>query len=173
MVELALRQNTGAGVRSPSRRGHLWRRRRAAGKVSSQICGSGEGGFPGCGRLPTLPWSLCSLSRSRRNADDVVFPLADHGGEGEEGDGTTVFLFRVVCVLLVVYGCRVLQLLLASLGGEGRRWLDVSTLNLPYGGELCRWFGSTARGSSFGGTACSSPSPACPVVWKRLLALTL
>jgi hypothetical protein len=46
-------------------------------------------------------------------------------------------------------------------------------LNLPDGGAFCWWFGSTARGSLFGGNVCSSPSPACPMVWKRLLALSL
>jgi hypothetical protein len=46
-------------------------------------------------------------------------------------------------------------------------------LNLPNGGAFCLWLGSTARGSSSGGNAGSSPSPTCPMVWKRLLALTL
>jgi hypothetical protein len=63
---------------------------------------------------------------SRRSADNVVFPLAGRDGEGEEGDGTTVLLFRVVCALLVVCGCSVLQLPPAGIGGEGRR-LDAST----------------------------------------------
>jgi hypothetical protein len=80
-----------------------------------------------CGRLSTLPWSLWSLFRSRRSADVVVFPSAGRGGEGEEGDGTIVFLFRVVCVLLVVCGYHVLQFLPTGLGGEGRRRLDAST----------------------------------------------
>jgi hypothetical protein len=72
-------------------------------------------------------WSLWSLFRSRRSADAVVFPSAGRGGGGKEGDGTTDFLVRVVCVLLVVCGCRILQFLLAGLGGEGRRRLDAST----------------------------------------------
>jgi hypothetical protein len=127
MVEATSRRNKDAGARSPSRQGHLWRRRRAAGLVSSQICGSGEGGFPGHGRISILPWSLRSLFWSRRSADAVAFSSAGRGGEGEEGDGTTVFLFRV-CVLLVVCGCHVLQFLPAGLGGEGSRRFDVSTL---------------------------------------------
>jgi hypothetical protein len=130
--------------------------------VSSQIYGSGKGGLSGRGHLSTLPWSLWSLFRSRRSADAVVFPSAGRGGEGEEGDGTTVFFVRVVCVLMVVCSCRVLQFLPAGLGGEGGGGLTCRRLNLPDGGAFCWWFGSTARGSSFGGTACSSPSPACP-----------
>jgi hypothetical protein len=70
---------------------------------------------------------LWSLFRSQRSVDVVVFPSAGRRGEGEEGDGTTVFLVRVVCVLLVVCGCRVLQFLPAGLGGKGRRRLDTST----------------------------------------------
>jgi hypothetical protein len=55
MVEAASRRNKGAGARSPSRQGHLWRRRRAAGLVSSQICGFGEVSLSGHCRLSTLP----------------------------------------------------------------------------------------------------------------------
>jgi hypothetical protein len=73
-----------------------------ASLVSSQIGGSGDGGFSGHGRLSTLRWSLWSLFRSQRSADAIVFPSAGRGGKREEGDGTTIFLFRVVCVLLVV-----------------------------------------------------------------------
>jgi hypothetical protein len=158
------RRNKGAGARSPSQRGHLWRIRRAAGLVSSQICESGESGLSGRGRLSTLSWSLWSLFRSQRSADAIVFPSAGRGGEGAKGDDTTIFLVRVVCVLLVVCGCRVLQFLPASLGGEGRRWLAAS---MP---KPARWWCVLlvvwvyCSGISFGGTACSSPSPACPMV---------
>jgi hypothetical protein len=51
MVEAASRQNKGAGARSPSRQGHLWRRRRAASLVFSQICGFGEVGLSRCNTL--------------------------------------------------------------------------------------------------------------------------
>jgi hypothetical protein len=60
--------------------------------------------------------------------------LVGRGGEGEEGDGTTVLLFRVVCALLVVCGCNVLQLPPVGLGDMGRRRLDVS---MP---EPARWW---------------------------------
>jgi hypothetical protein len=92
----SLRQNKRAGARSPSRQGHLWRHRRAAGLVSCQICGSGEGGFSKHDRPSTWPWIFWSLFGCRRAADAVAFPSADRGGEGVEGDGTTVFLVRVV-----------------------------------------------------------------------------
>jgi hypothetical protein len=95
MAEAAACQNKGAGARSPSRQGHLWWRRRAAGLVSSQICRFGEGGLSGRGRLSTLPWSFGSLFGSRRAADAIVFPSAGRGGEGVEENGTTVFLIRV------------------------------------------------------------------------------
>jgi hypothetical protein len=95
MVEAVSRRNKGAGARSPSRQGHLWWRRRAADLVSSQICGFGEVGLSGHGRLLTLPWSFGSLFRSRRAADAIVFPSAGRGGEGVEEDGATVFLVRV------------------------------------------------------------------------------
>jgi hypothetical protein len=52
-----------------------------------------------------------------------LFLLVGRGGEGKEWDGTTVFVFRVVCVLLVVCGCHVLPLLPSGLGGEKRRRL--------------------------------------------------
>jgi hypothetical protein len=96
MVEVASRRNKGAGARSPSRQGHLWWRRRAAGLVSSQICGFGEVGLSGHGRLSTLPWSFGSLFRSRKAAHAIVSPSAGRGGEGVEEDGTTVFLVRVI-----------------------------------------------------------------------------
>jgi hypothetical protein len=92
MVEAASHRNKGAGARSPSRQGHLWRRQRAASLVTSQICGFGEVGPSGHGRLSTLPWSF----GSRRVVDAIVFPSASCGGEGVEEDGTTVFLVRVI-----------------------------------------------------------------------------
>jgi hypothetical protein len=91
MAETASRRNKGAGARSPSRQGHLWPRWRAAGLVSSQIGGSGEGGLSGHGRFSTLPWSF----GSRRALAAVVFPSAGRGGEGVEGDGTIAFPVRV------------------------------------------------------------------------------
>jgi hypothetical protein len=96
MVEAVSRQNKGARARSPSRQGHLWRRRRAAGLVSSQICRFGEVGLSEHDRLLTLPWSFESLFGIRRAANAIVFPSAGRGGEGVEEDGTTVFLVRVI-----------------------------------------------------------------------------
>jgi hypothetical protein len=64
MVEAASRRNKGAGARSPSRQGHLWRRQRAAGLVSSQICEFGEVGLSRHGHLSTLPWSFESVQES-------------------------------------------------------------------------------------------------------------
>ena len=135
MVEAMSRQNKGAGARSPSRRGHLWRRRRAAGLVSSQICGSGEGGLSGHGRLSTLPWSF----GSRRVGDTTVFPSAGRGGEGVEEDGTTAFLVRVVYGLFLRCDCRVLEPLPAGHGGEGRRRLDVASMVGTYCSGILDW----------------------------------
>lgn len=117
----------------------MWRRRRAAGLVSSQICGSGEDGFSGRSRLSTLPCSFWSLFRSRRAADAIVFPSAGRGGEGVEGDGTTAFHFRVVCGLFLKCDCRVLKLLPAGHGGEGRRRLDVASVVGTYCPRILDW----------------------------------
>jgi hypothetical protein len=54
--------------------------------------------------------------------------LADRGGEGVEGDDTTVFLVRVVYGLFLRYDCRSVKLLLAGHGGEGRMRLDVTSV---------------------------------------------
>ena len=139
MVEAASRRNKGAGARSPSRQGHLWRRRRAAGLVSSQICGFGEGGLSGRGRFSTLSWSLGSLFGSRRAADAIVFPSAGRGGEGVEGDGTTAFLVRVVYGLFLRCDCLVLKLLPSGHGGEGRRRLDVASMVGTYCSGILDW----------------------------------
>jgi hypothetical protein len=127
----------------------------------------GRGGLPGCGRSLTSPWGLWSLCWSRRSADDVVFPLAGRGGEGEKGDGTTALLFRVMCALLVVCGCSVLQLPPTGLGDEERRRLDVSTSKPARWWSVLLRLGSTTLGSSSRGTASSSPSPTRPMVWKK------
>jgi hypothetical protein len=128
MVEAASRRNKGAGARSPSRQGHLWRRRRAASLVSSQICGFGEVGLSGHDRLSTLPWRFGSLFESRRAADAIVFLSAGRGGEGVEEDGTTVFLVMVIYGLFSRCDCRDVKLLLAGHGGEGRMRLDVMSV---------------------------------------------
>jgi hypothetical protein len=120
MVGAASRQNKRVRVGSPSRQGHLWRRRRAAGLVSSQICGSGEGGFSRRNHLLMWPWSFWSLFGCRRAADAVAFPLVGRGGKGVEGDGTTVFLVRVVYGRFLRCDCRGVKLLLAGHDGEGR-----------------------------------------------------
>jgi hypothetical protein len=119
--------------------------------VSAQICGSGEGGFSRRDRPSTWLWSLWSPFGCRRAADAVAFPSADRGGEGVEGDGTTVFLVRVVCCLFLRCDCRGVKLLLAGHGGEGRMRLDVASVVRTY------W---------------SSPSPACLMFWKGILAVT-
>jgi hypothetical protein len=54
--------------------------------------------------------------------------LAGRGGEGVEGDDTTVFLVRVVYGLFFRCDCRGVKLLLAGHGGEGRMWLDVTSV---------------------------------------------
>jgi hypothetical protein len=92
------------------------------------MCGSGEGGFSRCGRLSTGPWTSGSLFRCRRAADAVVFPLAGHGGEGVEEDGTTVFLVRVYYGLFLRCDYRGVKLLLAGHSGEGRMRLDVTSV---------------------------------------------
>ena len=135
MVETASRQNKGARARSPSRQGHVWRRRRAAGLVSSQIGGSGEGGLSGHGRLSTLPWSF----GSRRAVVSVVFPSAGRGGEGVKGDGTIAFLVRVVYGLFLRCDCCVLKLLPAGHGGEGRWRLDVASMVGTYCSGILDW----------------------------------
>jgi hypothetical protein len=93
--------------------------------------------------------------------------LAGRGGEGEKGDGTTALLFRVMCALLVVCGCSVLQLPPTGLGDEERRRLDVSTSKPARWWSVLLRLGSTALGSSSRGTASSSPSPTRPMVWKK------
>jgi hypothetical protein len=128
MAEAASRQNKGARAQSPSQQGHLWWYRLAAGLVSSRICEFGEGGLSGCGRLLTLSWSFGSLFGSQRAADAIVFPSADRGGEGVEGDGTTAFLVRVVYGLFLRCDCLVLKLLPAGHGGEERRRLNVASM---------------------------------------------
>jgi hypothetical protein len=149
MAEAASRQNKGAGARSPSWQGHLWRRRRTVGLVSSQICGFGEGDLSGRGHLSTLSWIFGSLFGSRRAVVAIVFPSADCGGEGVEEDGTTVFLVRVDYGLFLICDCRGVKLLLAGHGGEGRMRLDMTSV-----------VGTYCSGSGIGGTAWSSPSPA-------------
>jgi hypothetical protein len=138
MVGTASRQNKRVEVRTPSRQGHLWRRRRAAGLVSSHICGSGESGFSRRDRLSTWPWSFWSLFGCRR-ADVVVFPSGGRGGEGVEGDGATALLVRVVCGLFLRCDCRVMKLLLAGHGGEGRMWLDVAWVVGTYCPGILDW----------------------------------
>jgi hypothetical protein len=166
MVEAASRRNKRAGARSPSWQGHLWWRRRTDGQVSSQICGSGEGWSPRVWSIFDLAVGFVeSVLESEESADDVVFPLAGRGGEGEKGDGTTALLFRVMCALLVVCGCSILQLPPTGLGG-GRR-LDVSTSKPARWWSVLLRLGSTALGSSSRGTASSSPSPTRPMVWKK------
>jgi hypothetical protein len=54
--------------------------------------------------------------------------LAGRGGEGVEGDSTTVFLVRVVYGLFLRCDCRGVKLLLAGHGGEGRMRLDVTSV---------------------------------------------
>jgi hypothetical protein len=135
MVEAASRQNKGAGARSPSRQGHVWRCRRAAGLVSSQIDGSGEGGLSGQGRLSTLPWSF----GSRRAVVRAFFPSAGRGGEGGEGDDTIAFLVRVFRVVFLRCDCRVVKLPPAGHGGEGRRWLDVASMVGTYCSGSVDW----------------------------------
>jgi hypothetical protein len=72
MVETASHRNKGAGARSLYRRVHLWWRRRAAGLVSSQIHGSGEGGFLGRSRSLCGGWALPRCSNPSVAAATVI-----------------------------------------------------------------------------------------------------
>ena len=76
---------------------------------------------------------------SRRAAVAIVFPSAGRGGEGVEGDGTTAFLVRVGYGLFLSCDCRVLNLLPAGHGGEGRRWLDVASMVGTYCSGILDW----------------------------------
>jgi hypothetical protein len=64
----------------------------------------------------------------RRAADAIVFSSAGRGGEGVEEDGTTVFLVRVIYGIFLRCDCRSMKLLLAGHSGEGRMWLDVTSM---------------------------------------------
>jgi hypothetical protein len=79
------------------------------------------------------------MFRCRRVADVVVFPSAGHGGEGVEGDGTTIFLVRVVCGLFFRCDCRSVKLLLAGHGGSGRMRLDVTSVVETYCSGILDW----------------------------------
>jgi hypothetical protein len=65
--------------------------------------------------------------------------LAGRGGEGVEGDGTTVFLFRVVYGLFLRCDYRGEKLLLAGHGGEGRMQLDVTSVLGTYCSGILDW----------------------------------
>jgi hypothetical protein len=65
--------------------------------------------------------------------------LAGRGGEGVEGDGTTVFLVRVVYGLFLRCDCCGVKLLLASHGGEGRMRLDVTLVVGTYSSGILDW----------------------------------
>jgi hypothetical protein len=79
-----------------------------------------------------------------------------------EEDGTTIFLVRVFQGLFLRCDCRGVKLFLAGHGGEGRMRLDVMSVVGTYCSGIWDWRG----------TASSSPSPACLMFWKWILALT-
>jgi hypothetical protein len=56
-----------------------------------------------------------------------------------EGDGTTVFLIRVVYGLFLRCDCRGVKLLLAGHGGEGRMRLDVTSVVGTYCSGILDW----------------------------------
>jgi hypothetical protein len=65
--------------------------------------------------------------------------LVGHGGEGVEGDGTIVFLVRVVYGLFLRCDCRGVKLLLAGHGGKGRMRLDVMSVVGTYCSGILDW----------------------------------
>jgi hypothetical protein len=65
--------------------------------------------------------------------------LAGRGGEGVEGDGTTIFLVTVVYGLFLRCDCRGVKLLLAVHGGEGRMRLDVTSVIGTYCSGILDW----------------------------------
>jgi hypothetical protein len=69
----------------------------------------------------------------------LPFPWPTVVAREVEGDGTTVFLVRVVYGLFFRCGCRGVKLLLAGHGGEWRMRLDVTSVVGTYCSRILDW----------------------------------